>query len=325
MKKGMVWIIKKNLALICACVLFLALYSYGFEPFINSNGTSLVQLTENSEISKIEIAAARDILNDTWINLAGLEIVDEQDNIVKYWEAPNSVHFSNGDLGDNHQDGPIWRLWDDNPDTYAHSSTFPDTLTIILVPPKKIGSVQITNRTQGWSHRIGKYDLVFYKSVETGYKEIARKPLINLAEKGKSITYLLSKASIKGEQGPTGPTGPAGPAGPAGPIGLTGLAGVTGLIGPTGPIGPQGPEGKVGPQGPDGKSIIGPQGKEGPQGVQGIQGPIGLTGPEGPTGLMGPVGPIGPMGLTGPEGPAGPEGPQGVVRVDRVHKVLKDE
>jgi hypothetical protein len=82
MKKGLLWIIKKNILLILACVLFLVLYSYGFEPFINSNGTSIVQLTENSEISKIEIAAARDILNDTWINLAGLEIVDEDDNKV---------------------------------------------------------------------------------------------------------------------------------------------------------------------------------------------------------------------------------------------------
>jgi hypothetical protein len=211
MKKGLFWLIKKNIVFICACVLFLILCIRTFEPYINSNASSIVQMSEDL-VSKIEIVYARN--NDPWINLADLRILDENDNVVEYWDPPNSAHFDNGDLGWLHGDvgsepyhGAIRYLWDGLPNTNAHSTTAPDTLRITLVPERKISSIQITNRN-GWEKRITSYDLVLKNKDDI---IIGKKPLIKLGDSpGMSITYLLSKSAAKGEKGDKGDKGDQG-------------------------------------------------------------------------------------------------------------------
>jgi len=290
--------IPSNYLLVFAMFLFLALTFYSVESFITSNATSLIHLTKDMPISKIELECVREVNGDTWINLADLTIIDEHDKKVQYWVAPNSVHMANGDLGYLHQWGPIHELYDGNVNTCAHSSTSPDKLTIILSPPLKLGSIQITNRNDcpGCDIRIMKYDMKLYNKEEL----LGSKPLTNLGEVGKTVTYLISKSSGKGMKGDTGPAGPIGPVGPIGPAGPLGPAGSAGPAGPAGPIGTAGPAGLSGPAGP-----------AGPEGVQGPIGKIGPIGPAGPIGLQGPIGKEGPQGVGGPIGPRGLRGKSG--------------
>jgi hypothetical protein len=325
--KLLMGLIKKNidnLVFICACLLFLILYTYSFEPYINSNDTSMINLSENSEIATIII---NNNIDKKWLNLAELSILDDNDDVVRYWDLPNSVSFNGGNLGFIHGTGDpigggaIWNLNDDKTDTVAHSATtdFADTLTFKLVPAKKLNSVKITNRIQCCGDQIGSYVIRFFNKEG---KEIGSKSLKNLAENGKTITYLLSTSGIKGDKGEKGEKGDTGK-GEKGDTGEKGEKGEKGDIGKgekgdTGK-GEKGDRGEKGERGEKGDVGIGQQGQ---QGIQGIQGPVGLTGPIGPAGIQGPEGPIGPQGPVGSEGPIGPEGS---FRLDRIHKIIKPQ
>lgn len=217
---------------IIALVLLMSLsfYFYSIESFINSNSTSIIQLNKDSPVSRIELVCVREPKNDAWINLADITILDENENKVTYWTAPNSVQMANGNLGHLHQYGPIQNLYDGNIDTLAHSSTAPDKLTITLNPELKLGSIQITNRKDCCAERIQKYDMNLYNKDEL----IGNKSLANMGENGKSVTYVILKPGI---QGPVGPAGPDGPIGPAGPRGINGISGDVGPIGMEGVAG----------------------------------------------------------------------------------------
>lgn len=243
--------LKYWIAVSLGIVLLLSFYSV--ETFISSDTTSVIALTQDLPVSQIKITCKRD--PNEYLNLVDLTLYDEKDNKVKYWESPNSVNLVNGNQGFGNDHGPIQNLYDDNVDTLIHSSTSPDQLIIVLNPPLKIGSIQLTNRKDCCFDRIKQYDLELYS--QNGL--IGSKPLTNLGEAGKTVTYVTVKPGPMGPQGPEGQTGPAGRVGPEGS---------------------QGPEGKIGPQG-----IQGPSGLSGPPG---IQGPPGPPGPQGIQGTMDP-------------------------------------
>lgn len=251
---------------VIAMFLFLVVSFYSVESFISSNATSMIHLTKDLPISKIEIECVRPPANnDAWINLADLTILDEQEKKVEYWKNPNSVHLANGDLGHRDQWGPIQNLYDGNINTLVHSNASPDKITITLNPPLKLGSIQITNRNDcaGCDVRIMHYDLKLYNNEQL----VGSKPLTNLGEIGKTVTYIISNSGLKGDEGPAGPAGPAG------------IPGTAGLVGPAGPAGIPGQAGAAGPAGPMGLS--GPAGPAGPRGLRGVSGDIGLFAPEG--------------------------------------------
>jgi len=226
------------IALSLGIVLLLSFYSV--ETFISSDTTSVLVLTQDLPVSQIKIICKRE--PSEYLNLVDLTIYDEKDNKINYWDSPNSVNLANGNQGFENQHGPIQNLYDDNVDTLIHSATSPDQLIIVLNPPLKIGSIQLTNRKDCCFDRIKQYDLELYSQNEL----IGSKPLTNLGEAGKTVTYLTLKP------------GPMGPQGPEGQVGLTGSVGSKGA---------QGPEGKPGPPGSQGSP--GPQGPPGPQGIQG--------------------------------------------------------
>jgi hypothetical protein len=249
----------KVLLLLSLVVLLISFYSV--ESFISSNNTSMIELTKDLPISKIELECVREPKNDAWINLIDITILDEDENKVIYWNSPNSVNFGNGNLGYQNSYGPIQNLYDDAVDTIGHSSTAPDKLTILLSPEIKLGSIQITNRKDCCSERIQKYDLNLYNKDEL----IGKKQLTSLGELGKSVTYLILNPGAQGVAGPPGPAGAPGAPGAPGSAGLPGPAGPAGAAGPAGDRGPPGPAGNVGDPGPPG-----PPGPKGPSGRDGI-------------------------------------------------------
>lgn len=290
-----------------ACLLFLSLFFKSVESFIDPANSTPVSISEDEPISKIELECMREKTGDSWINLADLKVFDENEVMIKYWEAPNSVNMAGGNLGHNKHWGPLENLYDGDINTVAHSATSPDKLTIELNPPIKLTSVQITNRNdcRGCDVRIMKYDIRFYNN----NKLLGSKALTKLGEIGKTVTYFLIPAGkgIKGDSGPTGPPGPTGQAGPPGQLGPVGPAGQAGPSGQAGPMGPEGKPGFDGPVGPDG-----PRGFTGIAGPAGVPGRHGVNGKDGKDGLMGKTGPPGCRGIQGLTGPRGSIGPQGL-------------
>ncbi len=230
-----------------AIVLFiLGFYFYSIESFITINATSNFVLDKKKPVTKISFKPKNNNADDdAAINLADISILDKKDNKIEYWKLPNTANFEKGDTG-WYGWGPIYMLWDGNPNTTGHSTVSPDTLNIVLNPPVEIGSIQITNRPDCCSHRIAKYDMVFYNNAE----EIGRKPLTNLGENGKSVNYLIVDPPIPGPEGPAGSSGIPGPRGIPGPVGLNGESG------PEGKPGVPGESGKPGPEGPQGLAGI---------------------------------------------------------------------
>jgi hypothetical protein len=170
--------------------IFILLFSfYSVESFIGTDAVSILELNKDIPVTSVVLECVREPKNDAWINLADITLYDENDNKVKYWNSPNSVNMANGNLGYLNQWGPIRELYDDNIYTCGHSSTAPDKLTIQLNPPLKLSSVQITNRRDCCEERIMKYDLKLYNQLEL----IGVKPLTQLGERGKSVTYTIIK------------------------------------------------------------------------------------------------------------------------------------
>ena len=262
------------------------------EGLVNPTFIENVYLTKNDPITSIEISFAgnrvfrsdsNNINNpqhnpqaDGWINLNELSILDTNGDNVRYWEGGNSIVYSSGAP----PSAPYAHLYDNNINTMSHASAPIDTLTIKFATPVRVGSVQISNRSDCCWTRIQNYDLLIFVNNEI----IGSKPLVNLGKNNRANTvrYVLIPPG-------TGPTGPAGIAGIAGPAGPAGPAGIAGIAGPAGPAG-----------------IAGPAGPAGIDGIAGPAGPAGIAGPIGPPGRFGPAGPIGPIGPPGPIGPAGP-------------------
>lgn len=237
------YMISSKFLWIIAFILLISLFFYSVESFINVNATSSIELKKKKPVSKILFQHMGG--EDAAINLADISILDKKDVKIEYWKEPNSAHFGNGDKGWNNSWGPIENLWDGNINTTGHSTTSPDTLTILLNPPVEIGSIQITNRPDCCAWRIPKYDLVFYNDTE----EIARKPLKNIDENGKSVNYIVIDPPIPGPEGPPGASGIPGPRGVPGPVGQEGgqgKEGKPGIPGQTGQPGPEGPQGLAG-------------------------------------------------------------------------------
>jgi hypothetical protein len=219
-------------------LLLIAVSFYSIESFITSNATSMLEIEKDVAISKIELKCMREPMNDAWINLADISIVDENENVVEYWKSPNSVNMAEGNLGHNNHWGPIGNLYDGNPDTVAHSRVVPELLTILLEPPVKIASIQITNRKECCSERIQKYDMRLFSKEEL----VGSIPLKNLGSNGKSVTYaVILKRGLPGEPGKPGEKG---------------TPGKPGEKGSPGPMGQSGPEGRVGPMGLEGPTVI---------------------------------------------------------------------
>lgn len=198
-----------NTLFICACILFLVILSYSFESFINSNATSMIQLTYDLPITKIEIALT-DVsgidISDTNIILSELKIIDENDMSVKYWESPNNVNIDNKSFEQNE----IGNLYDENIESTLKSG-INGKLSIVLTPPKKISSIQITNSKYG-EKNIKEYELNLYNNdLLVGSKQLSL-----LGEPSKSVSYLITKP----EKGPAGPMGPPGPAGKSLPLAM---------------------------------------------------------------------------------------------------------
>jgi hypothetical protein len=285
-----------NLVIFITLVLMLLYSFYYVESFVNETSMTVLELTHKLPITQIELACIRDIQKEDQINLTDIVILDENDNKLDYWNAPNRIYFANGNLGWVNQEGQIKHLYDRNPNAISPEIMEPDKITILLSPAKILGSIQITNRTDCCFELVKKYDLKLYHQETL----IGKKPLTNLGEKGKSVTYVIMQPMV----------GPEGKMGPQGLQGVPGPQGTQGLVGPEGKIGPQGLIGPIGPEGPEGK--IGPQGLMGLQGDRGAQGLDGPEGKIGPQGLVGPIGGEGPEGKVGPQGEGGAKGDQGI-------------
>jgi len=221
-----------NFLLVLSVLLLIGLSFYSVESFITSDMIIYLELDQDLPISKVELECLREPKNDAWINLADLNILDESGKRVNYWTAPNSVNMASGNLGYQNSWGPIRELYDEDPNNCAHSNTAPDKLTILLNPPLKLKSIQITNRKDCCAERIQKYDLNLYNQNAL----IGSKPLTNLGETGKSITYTIVK-SIEGKAGAPGKPGATGAQGATGATGAPGLPGLEGRVGPIGPEG----------------------------------------------------------------------------------------
>jgi hypothetical protein len=134
--------------------------------------------------------------------LADLEIIDNEGKLVKYWDPPNSVHFEEADkeikekpcdLKIKAKTCDIQSLYDGDINTFAHSSTVPDKLIILLNPHgMNINSIQITNRKDCGEERIKQYEMHLYSKVQMS----GAVPLTELGKKGKSITYVLIQPVI---------------------------------------------------------------------------------------------------------------------------------
>jgi hypothetical protein len=190
------------IAIILFCLTF---YFYSIESFVSSINATKFNIREDLPVTRIEIVFAKEYDNDAYINLSELRILDDHNQIVKYWESPNSVHFEGGDKGYQGTVGPIKNLYDDEPSTFAHSTNAPDKLTVLLNSGIKVASISLKNRSDCCEKRIQKYDMALY----SGENQIGLKSLSDLGEKGKWIVYDIIPP-ISGNKEPTVST-PVGP------------------------------------------------------------------------------------------------------------------
>lgn len=177
-----------------AIILFCLTFSfYSVESFVSSIDAININITEDLPVTHIQFILLGLDDKEAYINLSELRILDENNSIVKYWEPQNSLEFEGGNDGYQGKLGPIKNLYDGNPDTFAHSTNAPDALYISLNPPVKLGSIQLTNRKDCCEKRIEKYTMRLYN----WGKVIGETRLNELAEKGKTVTYVLKKPITK--------------------------------------------------------------------------------------------------------------------------------
>jgi len=176
-----------------AILLFIFLSFYTVESFIQSSVTRTIELEDSAPIIRIEIVYMGPPKKETFLHLADIEIIDIFGKVIQYWKPPNSVHFEKGDTGFQGKTGPIEKLYDGDINTFAHASVAPDKLTILLKPyGENIKTIQITNRKDCCESRIKPYEMHLFSN----HQRSGRIPLVELGEKGKSITYVLVQPSI---------------------------------------------------------------------------------------------------------------------------------
>jgi len=245
---------------------------YSVESFINSNATTSVELNQNLPITRIEIMCVRDSVPDELLDLKDITILDLNDNPIEFWSLPNKVSFSKGTLMQGN------RTYKRNRDAFTPSFPVPDKIILQFNPEVRIATIQITNRNDCCFEMIKKYDLKLYNQNVL----IGSKPLTNLGENGKSVTYVVLKPGLRGLTGEQGSQG------------MQGMQGNQGVKGDKGDKGDQGDKGDTGLPG-----LRGIQGEKGEPGIQGLTGNIGPGGPMGPPGPTGSKGETGSKGLTG--------------------------
>jgi hypothetical protein len=176
-----------------AILLFIFLSFYTVESFIQSSATRIIELEDSAPIIRIEIVYTGDPRKGTFLHLADLKLIDTKDKVIEYWKPPNSVHFEQGDTGFQGKTGPIEKLYDGDINTFAHASVAPDKLMILLKPyGENIKTIQITNRKDCCESRIKPYEMHLYSN----HQKSGKVSLVELGEKGKSITYSLIQPSI---------------------------------------------------------------------------------------------------------------------------------
>ena len=264
-----------NLFLLFSFFLMIVYSFYSTESFINSNATTSIELTQNLPISRIEMVCVRNSLPDELLDVTNITLLDSNDNLIDFWELPNQVSFSKGTLLQEN------RTYKRNQDAFTPSFPVPDNIIIQLNPEVRVGSIQITNRKDCCFEMIKKYDLKLYNQNVL----IASKPLTNLGENGKSVTYIVIKPGARGLQGEQGGQG---------------MQGIQGVKGNQGDKGDKGDKGLPG--------LRGVKGDKGDKGEQGLRGETGLTGATGLQGLTGERGLTGSTGLPGAVGEKGAKG-----------------
>lgn len=242
-----------NLLLYIAVVLFcLSLFPWK-EGFVSSPEIiESILLTKELPVTKIQIEYAGALMTsqgDSFINLNDMTIYDSKGKKVEYWKGNNKAWFMKGNKGFVSfvkrriiYTGPIENLWDDKPDTMAHSSAAPDKLIVELgngvVGGIVLDSIVLTNRKDCCEQRIQNYNLVIYNMNEI----IGSISLNHLGGLGRTVKYRLLPP-LKGAKGDKGNTGD---------VGRTGNPGLIGKTGPQGSKGESGPRGKDGLPGPIG-------------------------------------------------------------------------
>jgi len=242
-----IYIMRSNIMLYLACVLFFLLFLLpSLEGFVSS--PELIEnivLSKNLPVTKLKIEYAGALMTyreNSFINLNDLTLIDLNGNPVEYWKGNNRVDFLKGNKGWNNYWGPIENLRDDKKDTTAHSFAAPDTLVVQLgngfVGGVELDSILLTNRKDCCQERIQNYNLVLYNMDEI----IGSISLTHLGELGKTVKYKLL----------TPLKGPKGEKGDRGDYGKKGAQGLIGKTGPQGSKGEQGLQGKDGLPGPMG-------------------------------------------------------------------------
>ena len=304
--------LNKNILLGIIVVILCSLFVY-YWFFINKVKEGLTttkkQVTLTSS-SSIPMKITSLVITGGWdyLHLSEITIKDSNNQIIPYSSTNSSAGGNKGYVSNIKGlgwGGTLDGLKDGDINTYFHSGSGGETLTISLFEPTYISSVLIRNVGQlqriasGYrlklfasditiiSHRLDEPELRSGEIIRTRYPGTTQGTADYNTDKENTnvVVYnIVQPPAVTGAPGAVGPTGPRG---------------LTGFTGPTGPRGLSGPSGVDGVDGP-----TGPRGLTGPRGVAGIAGFTGPTGPRGDNGMNGQTfyNSSGSSGISGPSG-----------------------
>ena len=304
--------LNKNILLGIIVVILCSLFVY-YWFFINKVKEGLTttkkQVTLTSS-SSIPMKITSLVITGGWdyLHLSEITIKDSNNQIIPYSSTNSSAGGNKGYVSNIKGlgwGGTLDGLKDGDINTYFHSGSGGETLTISLFEPTYISSVLIRNVGQlqriasGYrlklfasditiiSHRLDEPELRRGEIIRTRYPGTTQGTADYNTDKENTnvVVYnIVQPPAVTGAPGAVGPTGPRG---------------LTGFTGPTGPRGLSGPSGVDGVDGP-----TGPRGLTGPRGVAGIAGFTGPTGPRGDNGMNGQTfyNSSGSSGISGPSG-----------------------
>ena len=307
--------LNKNILLGIIVVILCSLFVY-YWFFINKVKEGLTttkkQVTLTSS-SSIPMKITSLVITGGWdyLHLSEITIKDSNNQIIPYSSTNSSAGGNKGYVSNIKGlgwGGTLDGLKDGDINTYFHSGSGGETLTISLFEPTYISSVLIRNMgvlqriASGYrlklfasditiiSHRLDEPELRSGAIIRTSYPGTTQGTADYNTDRENTNVVVYNIVQ------PPAVTGAPGAVGPTGPRGLTGF---------TGPTGPTGPRGLSGPSGVDG--VAGPRGLTGPAGIAGIAGIAGFTGPTGPRGDNGMNGQTfynssGSSGISGPSG-----------------------
>jgi hypothetical protein len=318
--------LNKNILLGIIVVILCSLFVY-YWFFINKVKEGLTttkkQVTLTSS-SSIPMKITSLVITGGWdyLHLSEITIKDSNNQIIPYSSTNSSAGGNKGYVSNIKGlgwSGTLDGLKDGDINTYFHSGSRGETLTISLFEPTYISSVLIRNMTplqriaSGYtlklfasditiiSHRLDEPQLRSGEIIRTSYPGTTQGTADYNTDKENTNVVVYNIVQ------PPAVTGAPGAIGPTGPRGLTGFTGPTGSTGPTGPRGLSGPSG-----------IDGVDGPTGPRGVDGVAGIAGLTGPTGPRGDNGMNGQTfyNSSGSSDSSGSSGSSGPSGLSRAN---------